>query len=206
MLSWFKKRWKRKSAACTNSESEWASTDSGRDLTRPFYFELENSFIDLHHCYEVIPARIEKPSLQVTPLPQEFRQESPSFEVCSSCRKALSLDTLLTRDHSEPPIPFYQNTCTTLSPIATNMHGYDATHRGHCPDHVYAILTSEKSRLIFRRDTCIRRRPLPEPPLKQGGDTDVSDCESESSGFYETIDSDVDASFIGPWMSESILV
>ncbi|KAK6180187.1 hypothetical protein SNE40_012382 [Patella caerulea] len=202
MLSWIKKRCRRQSAPSGNSTKKQRKCSSlGSDGTSPLYFEVENAFPDLNHSYEEVPEFNTRSYLaydlarEVTSLRHELNQELSSPEICLICLKEYSLDYPVTND----------SLCTCYAEPKA-IEDYDVTDRRYSCDHVYSSITSEKRRRMFRQKSYIRKRPLPELPLEQELDADISDCESESSGYYENIDSDADISSVGPWMSDSILV
>ncbi|KAK6180188.1 hypothetical protein SNE40_012383 [Patella caerulea] len=204
MLSWIKKRCRRQSAPSGNStKKQRKCSSSGSDARKQLYFEEKNTFPDLNHSYEEIPEFNTMSYLaydlaqEFTPIHQALRQELSSPEVCLICLKEYSLGYPVTNGSL--------CTCYTEPKAAEScIEDYDVTDRRYSCDHMYSSITSEKRRRMFRQKSYIRKRPLPELPLEQEVDRDVSDC--ESSGYYENIDSDADISSVGPWMSDSILV
>ncbi|ESO99930.1 hypothetical protein LOTGIDRAFT_158090 [Lottia gigantea] len=220
MLTWLKKRCRRNSAPSGSNKKSRSCIDP--DVTPPFYFELEDDSLSDHDYEEVPDCSPESYATyylakEITSLTQELVTDLSNVDLCPTCRRNCSTQVQKANDslcscYAQPIDPIYSK-ATAISSYAVLPRcfaEYDLPTSSPISSQLYSRINIEKKRKLFRSRSDIRRRPLPELPVRREADDDVTyDGGSESSGFYEIIDSDEDNSLIGVgpgYMSESILV
>ncbi|ESP02699.1 hypothetical protein LOTGIDRAFT_171774 [Lottia gigantea] len=213
MFSWLKKRCRRKSAPSLVPVSKRIKSNvSVQAVATPVpqnpYFTLEDEpeyhiYESEYHIYEEVNySALHDMSAAVTSLTSKLMDDFEEDNIwckretmtCPLCRKEQSCDCITSDFESDANSTYHLDTVPTSTPdpfarLKKTRRSFHGNEILRCNSHVQDTINKQR-RPVHRAMSDIQQRPLPAIPIRSRL-CDVS-SDDDSSGFYETMNSESD--------------